>query len=41
MAVQNQLTAKNLAYSFSAYPSLSGSITEVGRQLMHFDGDLG
>ena len=41
IAVQNQLTAKNLAYSFSAYPSLSGSITEVGRQLMHFDGDLG
>ncbi len=41
MAVQNRLTAKNLAYSFSVYPSLSGSITELGRQLMHFDGDLG
>lgn len=41
MAVQNRLTAKNLAYSFSVYPSLSGSLTEIGRQLMHFDGDLG
>ncbi len=41
MAVQNRLTAKNLAYTFSVYPSLSGSITELGRQLMHFDGDLG
>ncbi len=34
VAVQNQLTAKNLAYTFSVYPSLSGSITEVARQLM-------
>lgn len=41
MAVQNRLTAKDLAYSFSVYPSLSGSITELGRQLMHVDGDLG
>ncbi len=41
MAVQNRLTAKNLAYSFSVYPSLSGSLTEIGRQLMRFDGDLG
>ncbi len=41
MAVQNSLTAKDLAYTLSVYPSLSGSITEVGRQLMHFDGDLG
>ncbi len=41
IGVQNQLTAKDLAYSFSAYPSLSGSITELGRQLMHHDGDLG
>ncbi|RIJ77530.1 NAD(P)H-quinone dehydrogenase [Nakamurella silvestris] len=41
MAVQNRLTAKNLAYTFSVYPSMSGSITEIGRQLMHFDGDLG
>ena len=41
MAVQNGLTAKDLAYTLSVYPSISGSITEVGRQLMHFDGDLG
>ncbi len=38
VAVQNQLTAKDLAYTFSVYPSLSGSITEVGRQLMHLAG---
>jgi dihydrolipoamide dehydrogenase len=41
VAVQNQLTAKNLAYTFSVYPSLSGSITEVGRQLMAAADDLG
>ena len=41
LAVQNGLTAKDLAYTLSVYPSLSGSITEVGRRLMHFDGDLG
>lgn len=40
IAVQNRLTAKNLAYTFSVYPSLSGSITELGRQLMAAD-DLG
>lgn len=40
VAVQNQLTVKNLAYTFSVYPSLSGSITELGRQLMASD-DLG
>ncbi|NNG36016.1 NAD(P)H-quinone dehydrogenase [Nakamurella aerolata] len=34
VAVQNGLTAKDLAYSFSVYPSMSGSITELGRQLM-------
>ena len=41
MAVQNGLTAKDLAYILSVYPSLSGSITEIGRRLMHYDGDLG
>ncbi len=41
MAVQNGLTAKDLAYTLSVYPSLSGSITEIGRRLMHHDGDLG
>lgn len=40
VAVQNRLTVKNLAYSFSVYPSLSGSITELARQLMAAD-DLG
>ena len=38
VAVQNQLTAKDLAYTFSVYPSLSGSITEAGRQLMNIAG---
>ncbi|MET3804961.1 dihydrolipoamide dehydrogenase [Nakamurella sp. UYEF19] len=41
LAVQNGLTAKDLAYTLSVYPSLSGSITEIGRRLMHYDGDLG
>lgn len=40
IAVQNRLTVKNLAYTFSVYPSLSGSITELGRLLMA-DDDLG
>jgi pyruvate/2-oxoglutarate dehydrogenase complex dihydrolipoamide dehydrogenase (E3) component len=39
MAVQNQLTVADLAHTFSVYPSLSGSITEAGRQLMRH-GDL-
>ncbi|MBO0840596.1 MAG: NAD(P)H-quinone dehydrogenase, partial [Sciscionella sp.] len=37
LAVQNQLTVDNLAMTFSIYPSLSGSITEAGRQLMAHD----
>ncbi len=37
IAVQNRLTVKDLAYTFSVYPSLSGSITELGRRLMHSD----
>jgi dihydrolipoamide dehydrogenase len=41
VAVQNRLTVKELAYSFSVYPSLSGTITELGRRLMAFAGDLG
>ena len=40
MAVQNNLTVDDLAHTFSVYPSLSGSITESGRQLMRHD-DLG
>jgi pyruvate/2-oxoglutarate dehydrogenase complex dihydrolipoamide dehydrogenase (E3) component len=39
LAVQNGLTVDDLAYTFSVYPSLSGSITEAGRQLMRH-GDL-
>ncbi len=37
MAVQNGLTVEDLAHTFSVYPSLSGSITESGRQLMRHD----
>jgi pyruvate/2-oxoglutarate dehydrogenase complex dihydrolipoamide dehydrogenase (E3) component len=37
LAVQNQLTVEHLATTFSVYPSLSGSITEAGRQLMRHD----
>ncbi|HEU5475787.1 MAG TPA: NAD(P)H-quinone dehydrogenase [Actinophytocola sp.] len=37
LAVQNQLTVEDLALTFSVYPSLSGSITEAGRQLMRHD----
>jgi dihydrolipoamide dehydrogenase len=37
LAVQNQLTVEDLATTFSVYPSLSGSITESGRQLMRHD----
>jgi pyruvate/2-oxoglutarate dehydrogenase complex dihydrolipoamide dehydrogenase (E3) component len=39
MAVQNGLSVEDLAHTFSVYPSLSGSITETGRQLMRH-GDL-
>ncbi len=34
LAVQNGLHADQLAYSFSVYPSLSGSLTEAARQAM-------
>lgn len=34
MAVQHALTSDQLAYTFSIYPSLGGSITEAARQLM-------
>ncbi|GAB2912348.1 NAD(P)H-quinone dehydrogenase [Rhodococcus aerolatus] len=37
MAVQNNLTVNDLAQTFSVYPSMSGSITESGRQLMRHD----
>ena len=34
LAVQNGLTADQIAHTFSIYPSLSGSVTEAARQLM-------
>ena len=34
LAVQHGLTAKQIAHTFSIYPSLSGSVTEAARQLM-------
>ncbi|RJQ70753.1 NAD(P)H-quinone dehydrogenase [Pseudonocardiaceae bacterium YIM PH 21723] len=37
LAVQNQLSVEHLAHTFSVYPSLSGSLTEAGRQLMSHD----
>jgi dihydrolipoamide dehydrogenase len=37
LAVQNQLTVEHLALTFAVYPSVSGSITEAGRQLMRHD----
>jgi NAD(P)H dehydrogenase (quinone) len=38
IAVEQGLTASQLAHTFSVYPSLSGSITEAARQLMEFSG---
>jgi len=40
MAVQLGLTVNQLAATFTVYPSISGSVTEAARQLMHHD-DLG
>ncbi|BBY79783.1 NAD(P)H-quinone dehydrogenase [Mycolicibacterium pulveris] len=37
LAVQNGNNVTDLAHTFSVYPSLSGSITEAGRQLMAHD----
>jgi dihydrolipoamide dehydrogenase len=37
LAVQSKLTVSELAYTFSVYPSLTGTITEAGRQLMRHD----
>jgi dihydrolipoamide dehydrogenase len=34
LAVQSGLTVDQLAHTFSVYPSLSGSLTEAGRELM-------
>ncbi|MBY6351670.1 NAD(P)H-quinone dehydrogenase [Rhodococcoides corynebacterioides] len=37
IAVQNNLTVRDLAQTFSVYPSLTGSITEAARQLISHD----
>jgi dihydrolipoamide dehydrogenase len=34
LAVEQQLTVDQIAHTFAVYPSLTGSITEVARQLM-------
>jgi pyruvate/2-oxoglutarate dehydrogenase complex dihydrolipoamide dehydrogenase (E3) component len=36
VAVEQRLTAEQLAHTFAVYPSLSGSVTEVARKLMEF-----
>jgi pyruvate/2-oxoglutarate dehydrogenase complex dihydrolipoamide dehydrogenase (E3) component len=37
LAVQRGLTVNHLASTMAVYPSLSGSITEAARRLMHHD----
>jgi NAD(P)H dehydrogenase (quinone) len=39
MAVEERLTAEQLATTFAVYPSLSGSVTEAARKLMEFTPD--
>jgi pyruvate/2-oxoglutarate dehydrogenase complex dihydrolipoamide dehydrogenase (E3) component len=39
LAVELQLTADQLAHTFTVYPSLSGSIGETARRLMDFAAD--
>jgi len=39
IAVEQRLTVEQLAYTFSVYPSLSGSVTEAARRLMEFTPD--
>ncbi|MBV9092319.1 MAG: NAD(P)H-quinone dehydrogenase [Streptosporangiaceae bacterium] len=36
VALEQRLTAEQLAHTFAVYPSLSGSITEAARKLMEF-----
>lgn len=40
LAVEQGLTVSQFAQTFAVYPSLSGSVTEVARQLMEFPTDL-
>jgi hypothetical protein len=35
--VQRGLTVGELAATFAVYPSLSGSLAEVARQLIHYE----
>jgi dihydrolipoamide dehydrogenase len=37
MAIDNHLTVDQLAHTVTIYPSVSGSITEAARQLMHHE----
>ena len=39
LAVENHLSVSQLAHTITIYPSLSGSITEAARQLMHREYD--
>jgi len=39
VAMEQRLTAEQLATTFAVYPSLSGSITEAARKLMEFTPD--
>ncbi|MCW2529130.1 MAG: NAD(P)H-quinone dehydrogenase [Pseudonocardiales bacterium] len=39
LAIQRRLTVNDVAATFAVYPSLSGSVTEAARRLMHH-GDL-
>ncbi|MGH3232810.1 MAG: NAD(P)H-quinone dehydrogenase [Streptosporangiaceae bacterium] len=39
VAMEQRLTAEQLAHTFAVYPSLSGSITEAARKLMEFTPD--
>ena len=39
VAMEQRLTAEQLAQTFAVYPSLSGSVTEAARKLMEFTPD--
>ncbi len=39
IAVEQNLTADQIAHTFSVYPSLSGSLTEAARNVMEFTAD--
>jgi pyruvate/2-oxoglutarate dehydrogenase complex dihydrolipoamide dehydrogenase (E3) component len=40
VAVEQRLTAEQLAQTFAVYPSMSGSVTEAARKLMEFTPDI-